>query len=167
MAHGPANIRSPDVIKRFRSSFIKFTEESRRAVEDIQRDVSKVQLWLDHEQLAHWKHELRKRDEVMQRARREYTLARTDRGPLRKDSCVDEKKAYDKAVRLHEEAERKLATVKKTLLTLEQHTTKALGPVLALSSMLAAEAPKAVVRLDSMLDKLDDYLRPAASGPSS
>ncbi|MHC4251464.1 MAG: hypothetical protein ACYS9X_20285 [Planctomycetota bacterium] len=167
MAHGPANIQSPDVIKRFRSSFIKFTEESRRAVEDIQRDVSRVQQWLEREQSAHWKRELRRREEMVQRARSEYTRARTEQGPLRKKSCVDEKKALDKAVRMRDEAEQKLKVVKKTLLTIEQQTAKALGPVLALSSMLAAEAPKAVVRLDSMLDKLDDYLRPAASKPSS
>jgi hypothetical protein len=167
MARGPANIQSPDVIKRFRARFIKFIEEARRAVEDIQRDISKVQQWLGHEQLAYWKRELRKREETAERARREYTRARTERGPLRKRSCVDEKKAFDKARRLHEEAERKLGTVKKTLLTIEQRTAKAIGPCLALSSMLAAQAPQAVLRLDSMLDKLDDYLRPAPSGPGA
>ena len=32
--------------------------------------------------------------------------------------------------------------------------------------VLAAEAPRALARLDTMLDKLDDYLRPGASGPA-
>jgi DNA repair exonuclease SbcCD ATPase subunit len=166
MARGPAHIQSPDVIKRFRASFVKFTEEGRRAIEDIQRDVSRVQQWLDREQSAHWKRELRKRDEIVQRTRSEYTRARTDSSPTRKKSFVDEKKAFDKAVRLREEAEQKLAIVKKTLLTLEQRTAKAIGPCTIFSSMLAADAPKALARLDTMLDKLDDYLRPAASGPS-
>jgi len=166
MARGPVHVQSPDVIKRFRSSFIKFTEEGRRAVEDVQRDVSRVQQWLDREQAAFWKRELRKREETVQRARSEYTRARTDQGPLRKRSCVDEKKALDKALRLHEEAERKLAAVKKTLLTLEQDIAKAIGPVTTFSSMLASEGPQAVTRLDTMLDKLDDYLRPRQAGPA-
>jgi len=165
MARGPANIQSPEVIKRFRASFIKFAEEGRRAVEDIQRDVSRVQQWLDREQSAHWKRELRRREEIVQRARGEYTRARAEQGPLRKRSCVDEKKALDRALRLHEEAEQKLRTVKKTLLTLEQRTTKALGPVTGFSSMLVTNAPKALARLDSMLDKLDEYLRPGSSTP--
>jgi len=166
MARGPANIQSPEVIKRFRACFIKFTEEGRRAIEDIQRDVSRVQQWLDREQSAHWKRELRRRDEIVQRARSEYIRARADQGPLRKKSCVDEKKALDKAMRLHEEAEQKLMAVKKTLLTLEQRTAKALGPVTAFSSALVAEAPKALARLDSMLDRLDEYLRPGQSAPA-
>jgi hypothetical protein len=167
MARGPAHIQSPEVIKSFRANFIQFPEESRRAVEDIQRDVSKVQQWLEHEQAAHWKRELRRRAEIGQRVRGEYTRARADTSPLAKKSFVDEKKALDKALRLQEEAEQKLKFVKKTLLTIEQRTAKAIGPCTVLSSMLAAEGPRAVARLDTMLDKLDDYLRPAASGPSS
>jgi hypothetical protein len=166
MARGPAHIQSPEVIKRFRSSFIKFTEEGRKAVEDIQRDVSRVQQWLEHEQSAHWKRELRRREEKVQRARSEYNFARADSSPLRKKSCVDEKKAFDKAQRLREEAESKLQIVKKTLLTIEQRAAKAIGPCTILSSMLAADGPKALARLDTMLDKLDDYLRPRPSGPA-
>ena len=166
MARGPAHIQSPEVIKRFRASFVKFTEEGRKAVEDIQRDVSRVQQWLEREQSAHWKRELRKRWEIAERARGEYIRARTDTSPLRKKSCVDEKKAFDKAMRLREEAESKLQIVKKTLLTIEQRTAKTIGPCTALSSMLASQGPQALARLDTMLDKLDDYLRPSPTGPA-
>ncbi len=83
MARGPAHIQSPEVIKSFRASFIKFTEEGRRAVEDIQRDVSRVKQWLEHEQSAHWKRELRRRGEIAERARSVYIFARADTSPLR------------------------------------------------------------------------------------
>ena len=167
MARGPADIQSPEVIKRFRGSFVKFTEHCQRSIEDVQRDVSRVQQWLEHEQSAHWKREVRRREEIVQRARGEYTRARADSGPLSKTSCVDEKKALDKALRLREEAEQKLRAVKKTLMTIEQNVAKSLGPCVALSSMLSVLAPRALTRLDTMLDKLDDYLRPTVSGPST
>jgi hypothetical protein len=161
MARGPAHIQSPDVIKNFRVSFITYSEQCRTALDDVQRDITRVQQWLEHDQSAYWKREYRKRSERAQLARSEYNRARNQHNPLSKDSCVDEKNALDKALRMQDEAEEKLRAVKKALMTIEQNVSKSLGPCLALSSMLAVQVPKAVARLDRMLDTLDAYLRPS------
>ena len=101
----------------------------------------------------------------MGKARREYVQARHGSEVTRKQSCVDEKKALDRALRLKEEAEEKLRAVKKWILTIDNKAGKALGPCAALSSTLSRLTPKALVRLDQMLDSLDDYLRPGVAGP--
>ena len=80
---------------------------------------------------------------------------------------MDEKKALDRALRLKAEAEEKLRAVKKWAMTIENRAAKALGPCVALSSLLSTLTPKALARLDQMLDSLDDYLRPGAAGPSA
>jgi hypothetical protein len=167
VAQGPANISSPDVIKRFRSHFVKFDETCRNALESIHSDVGRVQDWLRREQATHWKHQLRKREDMVEKARREYMQARHDRGPTRKQSCVDEKKALERAMKLKEEAEEKLRAVKKWTMTIDHKAGKALGPCVSLSSTLSKLTPKALARLDQMLDSLDDYLRPGAAVPGA
>lgn len=167
MAQGPANISSPDVIRRFRGHFVKFDETCRNALEGVRSDVGRIQDWLRREQAVHWKHQLRKREDLVERARREYIQARHGSGPMRKQSCVDEKKALDRALKLKEEAEEKLRAVKKWTMTIDHKAAKALGPCVALSSTLSKLTPKALARLDQMMDNLDDYLRPGATGPGA
>lgn len=165
MAQGPADISSPDVIRRFRNHFVKFDEICRNALEGIRSDVGRVQDWLRREQATYWKHQLRKREDLVERARREYLQARHSSEVTRKQSWVDEKKALDRALQLKAEAEEKLRAVKKWILTIDHKAGKALGPCVALSSMLSRLTPQALARLDQMLDSLDDYLRPGVAGP--
>jgi len=167
MARGPAHISSPEVIKKFRAHFVKFTEDSRTALESMQGDISRVQQWLETEQTAHWKAQLRRRQEAHEKAKREYTAARNETGPLRKTSCVDEKKALDRAARLMEEAEAKLRAIAKWRQVIDHDVRNALGPCASFSSALTVVAPKALLRLDNMLDRLDEYLRPGAAGGAS
>jgi hypothetical protein len=163
MARGPANISSPDVIKKFRAHFVKFTEDSRTALEGMQADITRVQQWLETEQTAHWKAQFRRRQEAYEKAKREYTTARSGSGPLRKTSCVDEKKAMDRAARLVEEAEAKLRAISKWRQVIDHDVRNAMGPCASFSSLLTTLGPKALLRLDQMLDRLDEYLRPGAS----
>ena len=166
MAQGPAHVSSPDVIRRCRAQFVKFDEDCRASLDGIRADVYRIEEWLRREQGPHWKHELRRLSERVEKARRDYVLARNDTGPTRKPSCVDEKKALDKAVKLRDEAERKVRAVAKGLQVTGQEVAKALGPCTVLSSRLATLAPRCLARLDQMLDSLDEYLRPAAGGPT-
>ena len=166
MAQGSANIDSPDVVKRFRSHFVKFAEECQRALDGAHADVNRVREWLAREQAPYWKHELAKCEEQVEHARREYSRARLADTATRKNSCVDEKKALDRAIRRRTEAEEKLQAVKKWLPTIEREAAKALGPCASLKSLLRLLVPQALARLDQMLDSLDEYLRPTAAGPS-
>jgi DNA repair exonuclease SbcCD ATPase subunit len=165
MASQGAHIGSPDVIKTFRVQFVAFSEESRRAVESVQTDVTKVEQWLSHEQMAYWTSQLRRREELVEHARSEYAQARYAVGPTRKISFVDEKKALDRAVALRDEAEAKLRTIKRSLQELDSFVRKSLGPCVAFASSLAIQGPQALARLDRMLDSLDEYLRPGGADP--
>jgi hypothetical protein len=168
MARGRAHIHSPDVIRDFRAHFIEFVELARRAIDDINRDVTRTQRWLEEEQAVHWKGELRRREELVQRAQSAYTFARLDSSPLRKTSCIDELKELDRARRRREEADEKLRAIKKWRMAIEQSTARGLGPVHAFGSAVTVQGAKAVARLDRMLDTLEAYLRDAPSpGPNA
>lgn len=158
-----AHIDSPDVLKHFRERFVKFDAECRQALSSVAGDVSQVSEWLRREQLAHWKRELQRRDEKVLQARLDYIRATQEDKYHRKVSGVDEKKALEKAMRMKQEAEQKIEKVKKWILTLDQKTSKLLLPCASFASHLERTTPVALGRLDRMMDKLDDYLRPSAA----
>ncbi len=165
MAGRSANIDSPEVIRRFRARFVDFDETCREALESVRVDVARVVEWLRREQLGEWKRRLRKRQELVEGARRKYLKALQDAADAGKRGAVDEKKELEKAERLKSEAEEKIRSVKRWAMAIEDRSGKMLRPVAALSGLLNSLTPKALGRLDTMLEGLDDYLRPAA-GPA-
>jgi hypothetical protein len=161
MPAGPANISSPEVIKRFRARMVEFDSECRRALEGSRSEVSRIEDWLRREQATYWKRELRKREEIAEQARRDYLSAvHNDGGYGGKKSAVDEKKLLDRALRRKAEAEAKVQAVKRWLMTIDKQVADVSGACLSLSSLLDSVIPKALARLDQMLDSLDEYMRP-------
>lgn len=167
MWHDSARIDSPEVIKDFRIKFVKFNATCRQAVSGIQGDSQRVAQWLRHDQLSHWSNELKKREDMVQKARLKYMEARDNTGVYRKTSCVDEQKALRKAEAMKEEAMAKLKAIKKWTNLLERELENLAGPVNTLSSILDSATPRALAKLDLMTEKLEDYLRPSSSGGPS
>ncbi len=164
MSGGSANIGSPEILRAFRHRFVEFTEEARAAVAEATGDARAVSEWLRREQLPYWRQQLRRREEEAERARRAYNQARHGDKYQGKASSIDERKAYERAKRLQEEAEAKIRIVQQWLGTLEKTTLALLQPCTRLSTLLSTQSPKALLRLDQMLDSLDDYLRQSPSG---
>ena len=161
---GSARIDSPEVIKEFRAQFLKFDTRCRQAVTGAKSDIHRVVQWLQHDQASYWKHELRRREDEVVRARGEFIIAREGAQHAGKPSYVDEQRTLRRAEAKREEAHRKLAAVKKWATLLEQRAEKLLGPVNQLSSTLDLTTPQAVARLDGMIVNLEEYLRQNAPG---
>ena len=162
-----AHIHSPETIRKFRSQFVKFDGECRQALASVSGDVSSVGEWLRREQLAHWKRELRRREELVQQARLDYLRVTQGDKYLEKQTGVDERKILERAQRAKQEAEQKIEKVKRWIWTLDQKTGKLLQPCSTFSSLLERLTPQALGRLDRMLDRLDEYLRPSGGPPSN
>jgi len=157
-----ARIRSPEIIKRFRHRYVEFDEQARTALETITNDVRSVSGWLQREQLRYWEREFRKRHDQMKEAWREYVNARYSDRRTGKPSCVDERKAWERAKRRRAEAQAKIDLVKRWMVRLDQEVEKLLPRCHRFDEMIARLTPKALARLDHMLDHLEDYLRPSA-----
>jgi hypothetical protein len=164
MAGRSANISSPEVIRQFRARFIFFDSECRKELEGVRADVHRVLDWLQREQTAYWKSELRKREEAAENAKRAYKFVAYTTGPLKKDHPEDERLAMMKAIRRKEEAEDKLKAIKRWTLEINHSVIKNLKPCEVLASRLTALTPKVIHRLDQMLDNLDIYMNPLPSG---
>ena len=158
---GSARIQSPEVILRFRHRLLKFEEQARVALDSMSNDISIMMNWLNGEQLRYWRLQLRRRHEKMKEAWREYVNARHGDRRMGKPSSVDERKAWERAKRLKEEAEEKIKKVRGWAATLERETNRLMPSIARFEGVLSGLTPKAVARLDFMLDHLDEYLRPS------
>ena len=159
-----ADIRSPESLKRFRHRYLEFDKNAHRALELIYGDLRSVGDWLNREQLPYWKLQLRRRHDHMKDMWREYIMARHGDPRMGKPSFVDERKAYEKAKRMKEEAELKIRIVEKWKMTLDMEIEKLVPPTRRFQSLLDEITPKAVARLDHMMDRLEEYLRPSSAG---
>ena len=157
MPPSPANLESPEVIRRLRANLVRFGERAAAALEDIFADVNTVGGWLDREVAPFWRKQVRRRREDFERAKREFASAEHASRNSGKRSTVDEKKAMNRARQRMEEAEEKLRRVKRWIQNLDRETGKRLQPCRSLSNQLDSSIPKALVRLDRMLDSLDTY----------
>ncbi len=166
MRPGSAHIRSPDVLTRFRHKFIAFSDRARSALELVSGDLSSVGEWLRREQLPHWKRHLRRCEDEVKQTWRDYINAHYGDRRMGKPSSVDERKAWERAKRRKEEAEEKILVVERWIGALDQVASRIMPPLKKLETLLDTLAPEAIGRLDHMLDRLDEYLRPAGGAPS-
>jgi hypothetical protein len=161
VAQSSANIDSPEVIRRLRAQFVKFQERCGIALAEIYADVRTVEAWLEREVHPYWRRQLRRRQDLVEKAKRDYAEAVWGSKNVGKASPVDEKKALDRAIRKKEEAELKLKRIKRWNQVMKREIGKRLQPCRRLGLEMDTLGPKALARLDQMMDSLDRYIRRA------
>lgn len=164
MAGGPAHIDSPEVIRTLRNQYVEFDRQCRNALTDASADVKRTVQWLRDRQRVTMKQELRKRSEELHQAESAYKDARWSSSALGTSRAVDEKRALERAKRRKEEAERKAEAVRKWTHLLDQKAGKMMGPCHSLANLLNELTPRALARMDQMMDSLDEYFRSAPKG---
>src|SRR5256885_9726349 len=109
-----ARVESIDALKAFKRALFKFAEGASVALGDAESEISRAQLWLETEQRSHWNNQVRKRTELVARAKEALRMKK-----LYKDatgstqSAVDEEKALAIAQRRLTEAEQKVVAVRR------------------------------------------------------
>ncbi|MGD0769449.1 MAG: hypothetical protein ABSB42_14795 [Tepidisphaeraceae bacterium] len=159
-----ARVESIDAIKDFRVHLTKFQEMAGRALGDADSDVHRTVRWLEGEGLNFWTSAIRKRQEQLAKAEEAFRFKR-----LYKDSsgatpsAVEEQKAVQLAKKRLEEAQTKLANVKKWTRQLQKAISDYRGGVGAFSNAVSGGVPQAVAYLGALLDELDKYLEVTAA----
>ncbi len=158
MAEG-AKVQDIDAIKRFRAYLAKVGEVAGLALGDAESDINRTMTWLETEQSTYWSGQIRKRQEVLQRAQqalRDKQLYKDASGS--QPSVVEEQKAALKAKNNLLEAEQKLANTKAWIRRLPKEISLYRGGVQPLGNTVAAGMPAALAHLTNALDRLDRYV---------
>ena len=160
-----ARVDSTDALKTLRAALIKFGEVGNVAISSADSDIDRTLGWMERDQATYWVMQYRKRTEEVAKAEdavRQKRLFKGADGSVQ--SAVDEMKALAIAKRRKDEAEAKINSVKKAIGILKKEGQLYRGRIQRLSTMLQADLPMAVHRLDNYLAHIEAYLAIQTTG---
>lgn len=152
-----ANVRSLDALRDFRAALILFIDKAKRSVTTAEAEVFRCQNWVGHEQLLHWRHEIRRGDELLSQAKSELfraTISQPDnpRGPTDQLRLV----ANRKKEIAH--AQEKLKKTHHWTRVLEHENHEFRSAMSPLAGSLESDLPKAIAKIDNAISYLERYI---------
>ena len=153
-----ARVQSIEALEQFRAALAIFTDQAGQSLATVRSDAERFLNWLGHDQFKYWQHQIRVRDEQLAEAKSDLhrCLAATI-DPHRTPSCHQEKKLVEQAKRRLEEAEEKLAAVRRWASIIEEAILDFQAHAEPLAGALVSELPKAIARLDRIVALLIEY----------
>ncbi len=151
---GQARVGSIDALEAFRAGLIRYTERAKRALDDVTGEVKRTRGWLETEQRQKWENEYRRRARALEQAEQELYSARMS--SLKNDKSAQQM-AVNKARRKLQEAEEKLAVIKRWRQAYDQRVEALSKQLESLHDTLSRQMPKGVVSLTNSIRLLQDY----------
>ena len=165
-----AEVNSIDTLAFVKAALVAFGHETGQSLAEVELQAQRVVDWICIEQAAYWKTEVRKAADAVNQAQKDLQHCRTykkvgDNEP----SCIEEKKALEKARRRLTRAEAKAEAVRRWTPVVRQQFQETGVRITRFREVIDVDCPKAVARLERMLISLDHYAhtqspRTAAAG---
>lgn len=153
-----ANVRSVDAIRDFKVALIAFAEEARIALDSMEMEIRQTRNWLERDQFAYWKSQVKRGHEIVSEARTELHRRRLSQSNSDAISDSDQKEALRQANRRLHEAEDKVERVKKWAPVLEHATAEYHSQSQPLGDRLSGSLVASLGMLDRMIRAIDEYL---------
>lgn len=155
-----ARVNSIVALRQLRASLGTFAKAASLALEEAATDVQRTLQWLREDRHRYWKTQVQRANDKYVRAKltlkRKQIMDRALAGAP--GSCIDEKKALQKAEARLREAEYKFKRVKAWTIQIEKELSDYRGGVQGLANALDVDIPNARARLDKMFDSLEAYV---------
>jgi len=161
-----AEVKSIDTLAFVKAAIAAFAHETNQAVSEIEIQGQRGVEWITVDRAAFWKAEIRRRSDIVNKAIKDLEHCRTfkkvgDNTP----SCVEEKKALDKARKLLETAERKAEAVRRWTPVVQQQFRETCVRLVRFREVIDVDCPRALAQLERMLKALDAYR--STAGPQA
>ena len=154
-----AKIESIDALKHLRIALFKFAEAGNAALNDAESEMRQTQNWLENEQFSYWQGQIRKRHDLVERAKealRAKQLFADSSGRI--PQAPEEEKALRLARARFEEAEQKLANVRKYTRALVKEIQTYKGSAQRFATTIQVDIPQAAALLEQFMAKLEQYV---------
>ena len=156
-----ARVQSIEGLEQFRAALVIFTDQAGQSLATVRADAERFLNWLG-EQFKYWQHQLRVRDEQLAEAKSDlHRCLSATIDAHRVPSCHQEKKLVALAKRRLEEAEEKLAAVKRWTMIVEEAILNFQAHAEPLAGALALDMPKALAEMDRSITRLIEYTQVA------
>ena len=152
-----AQVKSINVLRDFRRSLAEFAVLAIAAIDEAQADVQRTLWWVQNDQFSHWKNQKKKRTAKLAQAKSELFRAEVA-SPDQRVPATTERKAAEHAERALEEADTKIANVKRWGRALDREILLYKGQCQQLARAVEGDIPVSLARLDRMVASLEKYL---------
>ena len=161
-----ADVKSIETLAFVRTAFAAFAHESGQALSEIEIQGQRTVEWICVDRAAHWKAEIRRMSDLVNKAIKDVEHCRTfkkvgDNTP----SCIEEKKALEKARQRLARAEEKAEAVRRWTPIVQQQFRETCVRLVRFRDVIDVDCPRAMAQLEKMLRALDAS-RQVASPPA-
>lgn len=163
-----AHVKSSDAIDRFRAAVAQFSDESAQALDEIRMEVDRFLEWLEFEQAAFWKDEVRRCEAKVAEAKVDLLRARAATiDPEHTPSCLQEQKVLESAKRRLSQTEDKLKLVRTWIPAIRQAVQDYRTQIAPFANALTYELPRATTQLRQLASRIADYVSVAVPTAAS
>lgn len=149
-----AQVTSVEAIESFRSALIIYLSKTRPALEEMSNEVLRARQWLQNDQRRLWEGEMKARTKKLERARSE--LFSVSMSKLQEVSAAQQLLVH-RAEAAFDEAQKKLAMLKKWDRELENRSEPLVKQVDQFQSFVTSEMPRAIAYLTQVIRSLEAY----------
>lgn len=158
-----ADVKSIDTLAFMKAAFASFAHESGQALSECEMQGQRAVDWICVDQAGFWKAEVRRMTELVNKAVKdlEYCKAFKKVGN-NQPSCIEEKKALEKAKQRLARAEQKAEAVRRWTPVVQQQFREACVRLVRFREVVDVDCPRAMAQLEKMLKALDAYRQVAS-----
>jgi len=163
-----AAVHSIDELKNFRVALALYGEDTLGTLGAVEAEVRRTLRWLQEERPVYWQDQIKRRREQVALARSEVFRRNLQKRPDHTPAMSEQKEALRKAEASLQDAEKRLALVRKWQTTFKQAVLEYHGSIQRLKDLAGGDVPRAVNLLTRIIDALEAYLRvapPSGLGP--
>ena len=158
-----ADVKSIDTLAFMKAAFASFAHESGQAISECEMQGQRAVDWICVDQAGYWKAEVRRMTELVNKAVKdlEYCKAFKKVGN-NQPSCVEEKKALEKAKQRLARAEQKAEAVRRWTPIVQQQFRETCVRLVRFREVVDVDCPRSMALLEKMLKALDAYRQVAS-----
>lgn len=160
-----ARITSVDAVRDFRAFLLTFADQIRDGLTSVDLESRRTLEWILARQPAYWEAEVRRQTDAVQEAKKELHRCRswpTPGGGV--PSCLEEKKALERATARLRRAEEKQAATRRWGPTVQREVNEYEGRSNQLAAWMDGSLPQAIVYIDRSLRAIEAYMALHGSG---
>ena len=158
-----ADVKSIDTLAFVKTAFAAFAHESGQALAEVEIQGQRAVEYICVDRAAYWKAEIRRMSDLVNKAIKDLEHCRTfkkvgDNTP----SCIEEKKALDKARQRLARAEQKAEAVRRWTPLVQQQFRETCVRLVRFREVVDVDCPRSMAVLEKMLKALDAYRQVAS-----
>ncbi|MGO9920235.1 MAG: hypothetical protein ACLQIB_36785 [Isosphaeraceae bacterium] len=154
-----ATVHSIDALKELRTALVLYGEDTLGALGAVEAEVRRTMRWLQDERPYYWQEQIKRRREQVGLAKSELFRRQLQKRPDYTPPMSEQKENLRKAEASLQDAEKRLAMVRKWQPLYKQAVLEYHASVQRLKDLSASDVPRAVNLLSRLIDALESYLR--------